>query len=415
MVVKSRLTVLFEEAEDVGKHLQSDDHSLTVKGGPNILVQKRWIWGNAESQDEDNKRITWSAGKVSNSTLAEVINCVLSPGFNVYTAPGEPLEKGVDAAVFNSYHDDTFQIDKFLPPDSEARNLVWGSEYCDLDIRLRNNYTEVTQWCPLSGNSTVKFEKEEGVDSHQAGLFYLDTQDDNLINLSGITCKTNSNGSIEKCQKTSLFYKAAHISAQNPGNSVVELEVPTGLHPKLLVNLTNVEQKDKCEYYAYLQLPVGLFVDKYQSSPLFVLGEHDLELPEYKLRDNIWGSESLFYLNPGEVNEITLHSRYAEPVLGSDPSKIAFTPMVLQACDGGDTEVERNPFYSKGAGYEAFFTGDTVFTHFNSKTLEVSIPKPDVAHYNTTKYATLACLLLATVYLIVKVFRQPIPKRSSTR
>ncbi|CCE91578.1 Pbn1p TDEL_0C06890 [Torulaspora delbrueckii] len=415
MTAKSRFTVLFEEAEDVGNHLRTDDYSLTVDGGPTAITQHRWTWGNASDDNDDITRITWRAGKLRTSNLSEVISSVLSPGFNVYKSLGEPLEKSVDTPLFKSFHSESFDIDSFLPVDSEARSLPWNAEDCDLDIRLRSNYTEVAQWCPLHENETVTFKRETGIDSSQAGLFYLDSRDDTLVNLSGLTCKWNASGNIEKCQKTTLFYKTPHMPTVSLETAVVELETPVGLHPKLMVNLTSAKATDKCEYYMLLQLPVDVFVDKYQSTPLFVFGEHDLELPEYKLRDKSWGSESLFRMEPGMLNELTLHSRYVEPVVGEEAKIISFTPVVFQACDSDQEDLLRNPFYSKGMGYESYFTPNTVFTHFNSQTLEVPIPKPDLLYYDATKFATLACLLVSMIYILSKVVGKPRSRRHSAR
>lgn len=415
MGVKSRFTVLFEDAEDIGDHLRTDEGSLTVDGGANVVVQQRWIWDDTEGGSGDTARITWRAGGVSNLEVSEIINAVLSPGFNVYRTSEEQLERSVDTPLFKVFHSEEFDIDRFLPEDSGARSLKWDAEHCDLDVRLGENYTEVVKWCPLGQNETLTFKKEHGIDSSQAGLFYVDTRDEALVNLSGMTCKWNATDDIEKCQKTTLFYKAAHLPTVSSESPVVELETPVGLHPKLLVNLTSAEKIDKCDYYLYLQLPVDLFVDKYQSTPLFVFGEHDLELPEYKLRDKTWGSEALFKAEPGELNEFTLHSRYVEPVEGQEPKVVAFTPEVFKACDTEHDDVVKNPFYSKGLGYESYFTPNTVFTHFRSQTLEVPIPKPDVEYYTATTFVTLSCLVVSMIYLIAKLVTKPRFRRHSTR
>lgn len=409
MVIKSRLTVLFESPEDVGSHISYNATHLTVAGDENVIMQQRWMWELPQSEinSTDVLRITWRAGKVTTGPLYTIINPVLSSGFNVYTTSDEIIGLEVNSPVYNSLHISYFDLKKikdFLPEIFDTSFVDWKWERCDLDIRLEDGHLHISQWCPLTKNETITFGKCTAIDKSEAGLFYVDSQDQYDISLSGLRCNWDASGDIDKCQKTMLIYKPAHFHENFQNKALYDLEKPVGLHPKLLIDLKNVTESTGCEYFMYLQLPVDIFVDKFQSSPLLVFGMDDLELPEYKLRDKAWGSEALFKLEPGRLNEITLHSRYVEPVEGGDYKPILFEPILFRSCGTNSEKIEHNPFYSKGLGYESFFTADTVFYHMNSISIHAPIPTPDAKFYNNIQYVTLACLILSLLYLLQKIF-----------
>lgn len=411
MAVKSRSTVLFQEAEDVGEHLEIGDGLLSVNGGPGVVVQQRWIVERV-SQDVDGlQRITWRNGNFGSSNLSRAIGATLSPGFNVYSTSNDTLNHSLETPLYRSYHGDVFEASQYLPAVHEEIYSHLKPEKCDIDIRLEENRTVVAQWCLLPENETVTFKKEDYVDACEVGLFYLDTRDDVDVNVSGLRCKWRSDGELENCQKTTLFYKTSHVPSSGIEAPTIELETPVGLHPKVLIDLRNSSKSQNCGYYMSLQLPIDLFVDKFQSSPLFLYGEHDLELPEYKLREESWGSESLFELEAGIVNEVTLHSRYVEPVAGNESKAVTFSPLLFKACDSDDKDITENPFYSRGLGFESFFTPNTIFAAFDSPVIEVAIPRLDTGHYEATKLTTLAFLLISLMYLLSKIILKPRSRR----
>lgn len=401
--------MLFESPEDVGSHISYNATHVTIEGDENVITQQRWIWEipECETNSTDVLRISWRAGKVTTGPLSTIINPVLSSGLNIYTTSGETKGREINTPVYNSLHTPYFDLKKikgFLPEVFDISFVDWEWERCDLDIRLQDGHLQISQWCPLAKNETITFGKGPTISKSEAGLFYVDSQDQDDVNLSGLRCNWDSSGGIDKCQKTMLVYKPAHFNDNFQNKSLFELENPIGLHPKLMIDLENATESADCEYFMYLQLPVDIFVDKFQSSPLFVFGSDDLELPEYKLRDKSWGSEALFRLKPDSLNEITLHSRYVEPVEGGDHKSIFFEPILFRSCGTNSDKIERNPFYSKGLGYESFFTSDTIFYHMNSIKLHVPIPAPDAKFYNNIQYVTLACLLVSLLYLLQKIF-----------
>lgn len=415
MAVKSRFTAVFQDAEHVGESSDISDDQIIVKGGPNVVTQERWVWDSRIQEHGGPMRITWKIGDYERSNLSRLVGAALSPGLNVYSLSDEPLRRSLETPFYKSFHSAIFDIEEYFPPGSQDLFRFLRPDKCDVDIKITANRIEVAQWCLLPSNETLTFRKEEGIDACEVGLFYLDTRDHIDVNLSGLRCKWGPNDKVDNCQKTTLFYKTSHIESGPLKHPVVKLETPVGLHPKMLVDLRNFPTSEKCEYFTYLQLPVDLFIDRFQSSPVFLYGEHDLELPEYKLRDKSWGSEALFRLDAGIVNEVPLHSRYVEPVKGNESKIVTFTPLTFQACDSNDSDITQNPFYSRGPGYESFFTSDTIFSVLDSTNLEVAIPKPDVTNYEATKLVTLACLLLSLVYIWTKVIVRPRSERNATR
>lgn len=415
MGVKSRFTVVFQDAEEVGERLEFSDDGLTVRGGPDVVVQQRWIVESEDKGIEGVRRVTWSNGGVEGSKLARMVSATLSPGFNVYSTEDGQLSQSFETPFYRSYHSAVPRIREYVPVELEEILARLDPERCDIDVRISGNRTEIAQWCLLQDKEKISFEKEPGTDACEAGLFYLDTRDSVDVNLSGLRCKWGDDGLMQKCQKTTLFYKTAHIPPRTLEHPAVELETPVGLHPKILIDLRDLPRSQGCGYFLHLKLPVDLFVDRFQSSPLFLYGAQDLELPEYKLREETWGSESLFELEAEQLNDITLHSRYVEPIAGNRSKTVQFTPLLFRACDSDEKNLMENPFYSRGLGYESFFTPNTIFETFPSSVLEVTIPRPDTTHYENTKLATLTCLLLSLVYILLKIVVKPRSKRHTAK
>ncbi|QLQ78682.1 hypothetical protein HG537_0B00320 [Torulaspora globosa] len=407
MGVKSRFTVVFEEAEDVGERLEALGDELRVRGGSDVVVQQRWVIDSLEPGIDGERRVTWSSGGIEGSKLARVVSATLSPGFNVYSTEIGQLSRSFETPFYQLYHSRDPQFREYVPVDLAG---IWSRldpGKCDIEVKMSGNRTEIAQWCLLRDNENITFRKEPDIDACEAGIFYLDTRDSIDVNLSGLRCKWSDDGVLQKCQKTTLFYKTSHFPFRSLDQPTVELETPVGLHPKMFIDLTNSHASEKCGYFLHLTLPVDLFVDRFQSSPLFLYGAQDLELPEYKLRNETWGSESLFELDAEQLNEITLHSRYVEPVAGNQSKTVDFTPLLFRACDSDEKTLLENPFYSRGLGYESFFTPNTIFGAFPLRSLEVTIPRPDTAHYETTKLVTLTCLLVSLVYILLKIIVKP--------
>ncbi|EJS44566.1 pbn1p [Saccharomyces arboricola H-6] len=415
MVTRHRVTVLYNAPEDIGSHMSQNDTHLTVRGGPGVVLQQRWLLERTRGVDESFKRITWRP-RVDLTRDLSVIENELSAGFSVYSNSTDVPERFISNPIYNSFHSEKFDIEQYLPPEVDV-NLVWNPEDFTYDITVEPSQIQIVEYRQLKQGEefTVGEAKDEKL---EVGVFFVDASDESDVDIGGIRCNWDmDDGKLETCQKTSLLYKQGHIAYDRSlQRTPVYLEQPIGLHPKVMIDLTNFKERSQCMYLMHLQLPLELFVDKFQSSPLLLFGEHDLELPEYSLRDKAWGSESIFELKAGTMNEITLHSRYIEPSNGSkEEFKVAFDPEIIFACDTGDNRIARNPFYKKGLGYESFFTDDTSFRHLNSTTLSVPIPRTDTNDYFKIKYATFICLLVSIIYIFSKVFGSNRKKASVKR
>lgn len=404
MVTRHRVTVLYNAPEDIGNHINQNDTHLTVRGGAGVVLQQRWLLERTESMDESFTRITWRPRADLTRDLS-VIENELSAGFSVYSNSSKVPERFISNPVYNSFHSEKFDIEQHLPPEVDL-NLPWNSEDFTYDITVEPSQIQIVEYRLLKQGEefTIGKVKDEKL---EVGIFFVDASDESDVDIGGIRCNWRmDDGKLERCQKTSLLYKQGHIAYNHSQTTTsVYLNQPVGLHPKIMIDLTGFEERPQCMYLMHLQLPLELFVDKFQSSPLLLFGEEDLELPEYSLRDKAWGSESIFELKAGTMNEVTLHSRYIEPSNGEgDRFEVAFDPEVILACDTGDNKVSRNPFYKKGLGYESLFTDDTTFRHLNSTTLLVPIPRPDTNDYSKIKNGTLLCLLISIIYIFSKVF-----------
>ncbi|CAI4037544.1 hypothetical protein SMKI_03G0170 [Saccharomyces mikatae IFO 1815] len=403
MVTRHRVTVLYNAPEDIGSHMSQNDTHLTVKGGVGVVLQQRWLLEGTRSIDKSFKRITWRPRKDLTRDLS-VIENELSTGFSVYSNSTEVPEKFISNPVYHSFHSEKFDIEQHLPPELNL-DLVWNPEDFTYDITVEPSQIQIVEYRPLKQGEKFTIGKVDD-EKLEMGVFFVDYSDENDVDIGGVRCNWRmEDGELEKCQKTSLLYKQGHIAYNHStATTPLYLKQPIGLHPTVVIDLTDYEERPQCMYLMHLQLPLELFVDKFQSSPLLIFGEDDLELPEYSLRDNAWGSESIFELKAGTVNEVTLHSRYIEPSgKEGDEFKVAFDPEVILACDTGDDRVSRNPFYKKGLGYESLFTDDTSFRHLNTTTLLVPIPRPNTNDYSKVKNATLLCLLISIIYIFSKV------------
>lgn len=460
-----RLTVLYGSSNELQTNVSQNDTCLTFKGGENVVVQDRvrLLFDNdvGDRGHCNSTRITWLSplsvdrfdnDSNNNNTKGNVLQPVLSPGFNIYTR-----DQTVIDFLQSKYSDDKdgSDINRFGPPVETPKYTVFhlgespgdgislrelvpslelGEDY-DLDfhwksddgddvqynIEITDDQVQIDRYRRLSNDETLTIFKELDVSKLEVGAFFLDMQDEDDINLSGFRCLwRESDTEIDKCIKTSLFYKPAFVNWNKEYTTIVPitLETPIGMHPKVQVDLRNVttpllppklnpeDDNRQCDFYLFAQLPLEIFVDKFQSHPVFVFGEHDLELPEYKLRDKSWGSEVLYTLQPGQLNEITLHSRYLAPAYKPElPYGITnFFPQVFMACDSDTDSVVRNPFYSKSLGFESFFTDNTVFYPLNVTRLEVSIPRAEADSYRVVQLSTLFVVVFSLVYLLLKLF-----------
>ncbi|CAI4058228.1 hypothetical protein SUVZ_03G0170 [Saccharomyces uvarum] len=404
MVTRHRVTVLYDAPDVIGSHMSQNDTHLTFRGGPGVVLQQRWLLERTKSLDNSTKRITWRPRADLDRDLS-VIENDLSAGFSVYSNSTDVPGRFISTPMYNSFHSENFDIEKHLPFKMDL-DLLWNPEDFIYDITVEPAQIQIVEYRPLKQGEefTVGKVKDERL---EVGVFFVDSSDEIDVDIGGIRCNWGmDDGKLERCQKTSLLYKQGHIAFNRSTKTApLYLEQPIGLHPKVMIDLTEFEERSQCMYLMHLQLPLELFVDKFQSSPLLLFGEHDLELPQYSLQDQAWGSESIFELKASTVNEITLHSRYIEPSNNSaDKFEVAFSPEIILACDTGDDKLSRNPFYKKGLGYESLFTDDTQFRHLNTTTLSVPIPRPDMNDYSKIKYATLLCLLISIMYLLSKIF-----------
>lgn len=356
MAFKERITVLFPEAEDIGRCSDQNETHISIKGCNNVTIQRRRIWTHPEPIDDDSvTRITWRNPLIS-IKQSSVIEPALNSGLNIYfNSSNRYKEPYVKTPVFNLIHKETFELEKYLSNVLNYSNFEWNPQDTNYDILIDNKSTTLIEYRTLSEQDEISFGKSKNVKKEEIGLFYMDSFDETDVNLSGIRCSWKDESPLmEKCLKTTLFYKPAFINngPELEQSVPISVEEPVGLHPKINIDLSTYEQLDSCQYYFYSQLPLQIFVDKFQSSPIFVFGEDDLELPTYKIAS--WGSEVLFELNPEEVNEIVLHSRYVKPTNDSETyENVSFTPIILRACDTSSNQLTHNPFYSKGFGFEA--------------------------------------------------------------
>lgn len=400
--VRHRVTVLFENEEAL-EGAQTSGKGVLVKPDGVSVVQQRWIY--AVDQDLGDVRITWRVPGADRER--SVIDSYYAPGLNVYNLDKEYPHQDVFGykSIQNDYYkirhlDEWKDMRRFLPA-AEVIGLKWRPEMCDYDIMLKDKVIQVNEYCPLK--EEVEFFKD--AQKTEIGLFYVDSADIEDVNLSGLRCTWIDDGDdINKCEKTTLFYKPAHVFPKN-SNTSIEQVFPVGLHPKVQIDLTQHNEIPNCKYFLYNTLPVSLFFDKFQTPNCLVYGISDLEAPEYaNAFIKGWGSEILVALEGGKMNEITFHSRYQKPGEMAGSNTVNFEPNVFLACDSSE-EVAKNPFYAKNWGYESMFTKNTVFHHLNSTNISVDIPYPDENNHAIVEKVTFSIVLLAILYLLSKMLK----------
>lgn len=446
-VIKKRITLLFQTPEDIVEGLTRNDAQLIIKNQNKVFIQTRWtiINNNIEENNSNHLvRITWknkgsfidTHGDDDHNAIEPFHNQldpIINTGFNIYVNNSNitslsdyPLIK---TPKYNLLHSNTPLYDLFPNILSNTElNLIDPNDFTlktQFDILKNPNMTEINKYEVLEPNDLLIIQQNNNnssssdknnttiISNLEVGLFYINSFDDIDTNISGLRCLWNQTDKIQTCLKTSLFYKPFITRQYRNPFLKVQLEEPIGLHPKILIDLSNYHQvQTNCQYYLFSQLPLELFIDKFQSNPIFVSGEDDLELPEYKLVQRSWGSEFLCQLEPGQVNELILHSRYLN-ITTPYPSTFnaTFDPIVFKACDKNALDIVKNPFYSKSLGLESFFTDDTKFDLLYSTTLNVPIPRPGYTNFNMIQLLTGLTLLFSIIYLTWKVIPKRVPAK----
>ncbi|AMD19480.1 HCL671Cp [Eremothecium sinecaudum] len=417
--LRYRHTVLFETADQWRTKADHNETHVTVSGTEDgsITVQRRVIYPVKE-EVKDEVRVTWNSGRVASD--GKIVPQLLD-GLNVYRRKhdGEGLPDGyIDSVVQIGLHRGSFDLEAVKGalgawPEFDAETLKW--DQCSYDINV-NGTLRVDEYCVPGIEDTLVFGASKpdlgsGTSEKklELGLFYVESSDEDSVHLSGVRCKWLNDGSdhLDKCHKTYLLYTPQH-TIRGDADAPIYLEKPVGMHPTIHANMSSVRlSRSDCRLYAFMNIPVELFVDKFQQPPTLLFGEHDLELPEYKLES--WGSEVLYELNPGQDNEIKLHSRYIKPDNGGRYRDISFRPFIFEACPSEYT-VSENPFFQRGLGYESYFTPDTKFRHINNTDLHLTIPRADIGDYGTVQWTTIMCVLLSCAYLLISIFR-PISRK----
>ncbi|KAK1756219.1 PIG-X [Echria macrotheca] len=211
---------------------------------------------------------------------------------------------------------------------------------------------------------------------------------------------------------------------------------PTGLHPSLRVTVGSNrppvgEDEAYCAPHAYLTLPRGVFVDKYQlADGLFLASKNltalryvsqpvDLEAPEYVMK--LWGSAVLVELTspPYEAGEkerewtaeIPMHLRYHAPAHGGYKTLEVPYPAVFWACAAEEgTKFPNNPFERVNLGYDGLFGPRTVFWHLEPRPVEgervvsrITVPVLDLDKAGWVNVGTAAAVLLGFGWVVWKL------------
>nr|Q751U2.3 RecName: Full=Protein PBN1 [Eremothecium gossypii ATCC 10895] len=401
-----RQTVLFESEEAWRAGAEQNATAITVHARGGEVVQTRRTWAAAGGP---RVRVTWSGGR----TVSEV-SPQLAAGLSVYVEGGAHVSRDfVQArgqAVFHSAQLELDAVRAWWPRELavQPEALRWAE--CAYDIEL-GRQVRVDEYCALRAGETVALTAAAGGTDEakvETGVFYPEISDGADVSLSGFRCTwlRDGSGRTDTCQKTLLMYKPAHVHMPEPAVGI-ELVQPVTLHPVIEVDLSSVSASGPaCAHHVFLQLPAQLFVDKFQQPPELLFGEDDLELPEYKVE--AWGSEVIYALEPGRVNRVQLHSRYARPGPGRRYEVVPLRPYVFEACDTGSADIAENPFYSKGMGFEAYFTADTVFKHRNSTRLNIPVPRGNSNDFPSIQYVTVLSILFSVLYISYCLFRRPV-------
>ncbi|AET37279.1 Pbn1p Ecym_1020 [Eremothecium cymbalariae DBVPG len=421
--MKVRKTVLFKSAELWAEQADRNETHITVRGtgAGGELVQSRTRYVRSEGGNTTGNvvRITWNH---LNSDTASEISPQLLNGFNIYVSGdemGSVPSYYVTTPLQRTFHSAKFELDAVRSWLGEGYSFIMESlkwSECDYDL-IMDKELRVDEYCTLAANQTISFSSldyassDKNVDNNdfklEGGLFYPEISDLEDVHLSGVRCSWLEDGSglIDTCEKTYLFYEIAHSKEAREHVPIV-LEETTGMHPTVNIDLSaSTAHEPKCKYYAFINLPVEIFVDKFQQPPTLLFGEDDLEQPSYKL--DTWGSEVVYTLVPGKVNTIKLHSRYVSPEKGGGQNTVFIYPYVFEACDTDSINVSANPFYSKNLGFEVYFTPDTKFNHLNNTKIPVSIPRANTESFSLIQYTTVICLIGSILYLFLVLFKKP--------
>ncbi|CAR29064.1 hypothetical protein ZYGR_0Y00100 [Zygosaccharomyces rouxii] len=405
---RSRLSVVVDGLDYVESSSHDNGTHVVVEGNSHVVAIHRRFIIERNSNTDTKSRITWKCASLPWEKL-QFWEPRIVDGFSLYSEDKAP-ENAIVTPKYSFYHSAQYEG----PSDVDGVELDWQN--CDIDVRYGIQETVVDQWCPLPEGERIVYGKD-GDDTRRAefGIFNLELDDGIDVGLEGIICRWNSTG-IEKCQKSLTMFKKAHTLSMEKID--IRLIEPVGMHPNLEIDLQEtVPYTDKCEIFMYVTLPKNLFVDRFGGhitdsvSPLFVSGLTDLEKPSYQLQNanDGWGSEALYRLRSGTLNRIEFHSRYSGPrgTAGEETPNaecVKFKPILFEACDTEISTLLQNPFYSKALGYEAYFTNDTMFHHFQSSEIEVKIPTAHWNDYEKTQWFTGLCLLGSIFYLFYKLF-----------
>ncbi|EPY51172.1 pig-X [Schizosaccharomyces cryophilus OY26] len=221
------------------------------------------------------------------------------------------------------------------------------------------------------------------------------------------------------------FWKVKDISIQNKDQKNVyaaELVQPTGLHPKLQVNLKNLKPPSKhCSLRGILHLPSTLFFDQYELSSMAemnagnldhiirIYGETDLEAPTYTLAGT--GSVLWFQVFLNETNthnhalrlELPLHTRYQLPAEGSVYVDTSFySPSFYWDCSRNREPIKEE--YISNLLLNSFVHPLTLI---GPSTLNIMIPTANIEHEHSVRWITntviLGMFFYITIFLIRKV------------
>lgn len=207
------------------------------------------------------------------------------------------------------------------------------------------------------------------------------------------------------------FPSRHHLLPDSPLTFKTSFQQPTGLHPKLQINLPRrhlTPPKHTCGLYSYTTIPSSLFIDRYQLSDRLFLdsqnlvalhilaGEQDLEAPDWVI--DRWGSVALLQLGtPLSLKSdtsayedwsvtIPMHLRYIDgPRLPADASAEATIevpfPTVFWACEVEEVlKMSNNPFDRVNIGYDGLFGPNTMFYHIPPESsvtktaMEIKVP-----------------------------------------
>ncbi|EPX73532.1 pig-X [Schizosaccharomyces octosporus yFS286] len=241
------------------------------------------------------------------------------------------------------------------------------------------------------------------------------------INMSTTDGDINTNGYWEEKTKSwkVLDIKNRYTKSENVYSA--ELEQPTGLHPKLLVNLTNLKPPNKhCTLRGVLRLPSTLFVDQYELSSmsemsagnldqiLKIYGETDLEAPTYTLPGTgsiLWFQVFLNETARHEYNlqlELPLHTRYQLPTKRDAYAKtIFYSPSVYWDCSKKKIPIEEEPL-----SHLLFNRYVYPLKSIGPSNLTITIPTANVEHEQAVRWITNTVILGMFFYVVSFLIRK---------